>query len=201
MRPATKTQLAQIGDICRRRGIPVPNGIKSMTREDGDRLVRALLYIDGETGPRGRMPGVEMEVDLDLVHQLEASREEKRMETPDKTCSRCKQTKLPAEFGSNKSTPDGLSYYCKECNRELYRERKAKKKRRSEPEPSFTPADEDLDLPAEKAPGPHWCLAELRDPRLSTIQQAQKILVAKFGDVGFQDTAEVLEQIAGLDLA
>lgn len=196
-RPATKTQLAQIADICRRRELPTPRGIDTMTREEGDRLVRALLYIDGDR---------DIDPDLELVHQLEASREEKPMADETKTCNECGETKPSTDYykGSAK---------CKPCYNDRQRKLKAKRAKRKaerraeavkppdlEPEPSFTPADEDLDLPVEKAPGPHWCLAELRDPRLSTIQEAQKILVAKFGDVGLQDTAEVLAQIADLDL-
>lgn len=35
-----------------------------------------------------------------------------------KTCSRCKQTKDVSEFSKDSSTPDGLQYYCKECQRQ-----------------------------------------------------------------------------------
>lgn len=50
--------------------------------------------------------------------------------------------------------------------------------------------------------GEHWCLAELRDPRLSVVRQAQKILDAKgLIDVSIEDTAEILGEIASLDLA
>lgn len=200
---ATKTQLAQIGDICRRRGIAIEVDPSSLTREDGDRLVRALLYIDGDQ---------QLNPDLELVRQLEATRKEKPMEETrtDKTCSRCKETKPVDDFGSNKSTPDGLSYYCKACNRVLYQERKAKKKAKrsdkdekpeaSTPEPAFIPADEDLDL-GQGDGGPHWCIAELRDPRLSTIERAQEIFSTHFGISDLETTAAVLAQIADLDLA
>lgn len=35
-----------------------------------------------------------------------------------KTCPRCGETKTTAEFGSNRSRSDGLSFYCRACNRE-----------------------------------------------------------------------------------
>lgn len=36
-----------------------------------------------------------------------------------KVCSKCKIEKDESEFYSNKRTPDGLSYYCKECHKAL----------------------------------------------------------------------------------
>lgn len=33
-----------------------------------------------------------------------------------KWCNRCKQTKLFAEFGRNRTNRDGLQNYCKKCN-------------------------------------------------------------------------------------
>ena len=38
-----------------------------------------------------------------------------------KTCPRCSRTLALAEFGSNKTRPDGLSFYCRTCNRERSR--------------------------------------------------------------------------------
>ena len=124
-----------------------------------------------------------------------------------KTCNECRETKPATEFYKGNAK-------CKPCYNERQRKREAAKRGGGkaakaqpapEPEPAFTPADEDLDLPdekdvPEKAADPHWCISELRDPRLSTIEQARKILDAKFGDVGLEDTAEVLAQFADLDL-
>lgn len=33
-----------------------------------------------------------------------------------KTCSSCRQVKPTAAFGLNRQTPDGLMYYCRNCN-------------------------------------------------------------------------------------
>jgi hypothetical protein len=33
-----------------------------------------------------------------------------------KTCSQCKETKKPSEFGIDKRKPDGLKYHCKACH-------------------------------------------------------------------------------------
>jgi 5-methylcytosine-specific restriction endonuclease McrA len=38
-----------------------------------------------------------------------------------KTCSKCKLPKLESKFSQDKSTPDGLSYRCTQCNRENVR--------------------------------------------------------------------------------
>jgi hypothetical protein len=35
-----------------------------------------------------------------------------------KTCPRCKEAKSASEFGRNRSRPDGMSFYCLDCNRE-----------------------------------------------------------------------------------
>lgn len=203
-RPATKTQLAQISDICRRRDLPTPRGLATMTREEGDRLVRALLYIDGDR---------DLEPDLELVHQLEASREEKPMAEETKTCNECGETKPSTDYykGSAKCKP---CYLQRQKDRDAARKaRKTKRRAESvskpepevEPEVAFTPADEDLDLDVkgspEKAPGPHWCLAELRDPRLSTVRQAQKVFESVFDrEVSLDTAALVLVGIADLDL-
>lgn len=39
-----------------------------------------------------------------------------------KTCPRCQRTQPFTCFGRNKTLPDGLSYYCLDCNREKARE-------------------------------------------------------------------------------
>lgn len=41
-----------------------------------------------------------------------------------KTCSSCKQDKPTDDFANNKSSPDGLDYYCRECKRAKYLARK-----------------------------------------------------------------------------
>ena len=43
-----------------------------------------------------------------------------------KTCWTCKQTKELAEFGPNKSKPDGLASECRPCKRKQNREYVAK---------------------------------------------------------------------------
>lgn len=45
-----------------------------------------------------------------------------------KCCSQCKVTKLANEFGSDKSQPDGLQSYCKDCRSENHAIKKNKKK-------------------------------------------------------------------------
>lgn len=45
-----------------------------------------------------------------------------------KCCFQCKITKLTEEFGSDKSQPDGLQSYCKDCRSENHIMRKNKKK-------------------------------------------------------------------------
>ena len=40
-----------------------------------------------------------------------------------KTCPRCEIIKTGAEFAKNRSRPDGLDTYCKECRRNLDRDR------------------------------------------------------------------------------
>nr|WP_245766801.1 endonuclease domain-containing protein [Streptomyces colonosanans] len=42
-------------------------------------------------------------------------------------CSRCKRHLLRAAFASNKSMPDGLQAYCKECSAEYHRQRQEAK--------------------------------------------------------------------------
>lgn len=125
--------------------------------------------------------------------------------TTSKTCSRCKETKPVDQFGKNKSTPDGLSYYCKACQKARYREKAAKKTGAPK-----TPAPKPESAKVESKPEPvvasdedtHWCIAELRDPRLSTVVQAQRMLEARLDlQVTLEDTAGVLSAIADLDLA
>lgn len=71
MKPPTKTQQTVIADLTRRLRV---HADAPVSREDADRLIRALLYIDGERGNRGRAPGVDLTADLTLVAQLEATR-------------------------------------------------------------------------------------------------------------------------------
>lgn len=40
----------------------------------------------------------------------------------EKFCVHCQRTRDIKEFGSNKSRPDGLTSYCKDCNREISKE-------------------------------------------------------------------------------
>ncbi|WP_079152247.1 endonuclease VII domain-containing protein [Streptomyces sp. RTd22] len=47
-----------------------------------------------------------------------------------KRCSRCKQDLRRTAFASNKSTPDGLQAYCRECSAEYYRQRQEAKGKR-----------------------------------------------------------------------
>src|SRR4051794_35897204 len=46
-----------------------------------------------------------------------------------KLCPSCGETKPPSEFGRNRSLGDGLSFYCRVCNRDrsnaFYRDRRA----------------------------------------------------------------------------
>lgn len=68
--------------------------------------------------------------------------------------------------------------------------------------PVYDDAGNVIKEPVERVTEGHWCLSELRDPRLSVVRQAQKILDAKgLIDVSIEDTAEILAQIADLDLA
>lgn len=39
-----------------------------------------------------------------------------------KKCSCCKGLKPLTEFSKNRSTPDGLAYYCRPCNQEKQRQ-------------------------------------------------------------------------------
>jgi hypothetical protein len=52
-----------------------------------------------------------------------------RVEVPDgqKYCPRCAEIKPHAEFGSNRSSKDGLTAYCKPCHAVVTRENKIKK--------------------------------------------------------------------------
>src|SRR3954451_2622781 len=47
-----------------------------------------------------------------------------------KKCGDCRSVKDVAEFGKNRATSDGLSVYCRDCNRrrnrQYYRDRRAK---------------------------------------------------------------------------
>jgi len=45
-----------------------------------------------------------------------------------KTCSKCKTTKPLTEFNKTKSNKDGLSFYCKVCNRKTSRQYREKNK-------------------------------------------------------------------------
>ncbi len=59
-------------------------------------------------------------------------------ETETRRCSRCKQKLQRTAFASNKSMPDGLQAYCRECAAEYYRQRqeaKGKKVREKVPAP------------------------------------------------------------------
>ena len=50
--------------------------------------------------------------------ELMNKRKDRIIEYPDeKSCTRCKETKLISEFSKNKLTKDGLSLYCKLCRR------------------------------------------------------------------------------------
>ncbi|WP_416964423.1 endonuclease VII domain-containing protein [Streptomyces sp. Agncl-13] len=46
-----------------------------------------------------------------------------------KRCSRCGESKPRAAFAGNKSIPDGLQAYCRECSAEYYRQRQEAKGR------------------------------------------------------------------------
>jgi len=48
-----------------------------------------------------------------------------------KKCCKCKTPKAVEEFGKNSSTPDGLSYECKQCQREYNRSRQGTPARRA----------------------------------------------------------------------
>lgn len=48
-------------------------------------------------------------------------------ESEGRRCSRCRQTLSRAAFASNKSLPDGLQAYCRECSAEYYRQRQEAK--------------------------------------------------------------------------
>lgn len=50
--------------------------------------------------------------------------------TETKTCSKCGKEKRITLFNRNKSNPDGLSAYCKRCNREYLQERRERIKQR-----------------------------------------------------------------------
>ena len=43
-----------------------------------------------------------------------------------KTCAMCQEPKEPDEFGRNRTTRDGLSYYCRECLATKERARRAR---------------------------------------------------------------------------
>lgn len=45
-----------------------------------------------------------------------------------KVCTKCGKELPLSEFSSKKGTPDGLSYQCKECTREYYREYNKRKR-------------------------------------------------------------------------
>lgn len=51
----------------------------------------------------------------------------------DKRCSSCKETKSLREFGKNRSTKDGHSYYCKPCTRAKQNNKKKAKKKADPP--------------------------------------------------------------------
>lgn len=44
-----------------------------------------------------------------------------------KRCTKCEVEKPVGEFYENPRSPDGLSYWCKGCNREAREERRARK--------------------------------------------------------------------------
>lgn len=44
-----------------------------------------------------------------------------------KICSKCRQEKALSEFGKCAANPDGLQYYCKECQSEYWKTRKKKR--------------------------------------------------------------------------
>lgn len=48
-----------------------------------------------------------------------------------KTCTRCRDTKPVSEFGRDKSSPDGLSWRCLQCLREIDRARYARNSKRA----------------------------------------------------------------------
>ena len=55
-----------------------------------------------------------------------------------KGCPRCKQTKPRSEFGKNVRLADGLDFYCRQCVREINRERRQKYRETVEPRTSGT---------------------------------------------------------------
>lgn len=44
--------------------------------------------------------------------------ESEKPDIRERECPRCRETKGSADFGKNRSRPDGLSFYCKACSRE-----------------------------------------------------------------------------------
>ena len=45
-----------------------------------------------------------------------------------KLCKRCGRKRRGDKFAKNKSTKDGLQTYCRDCNRDMSRERRSAKK-------------------------------------------------------------------------
>lgn len=44
-----------------------------------------------------------------------------------KWCKRCSQSLAPTAFASNRSSPDGLQFYCRACSADIYRQRREAK--------------------------------------------------------------------------
>lgn len=67
----------------------------------------------------------------------------------EKRCTRCESTKPVSVFGKNKSTPDGFSYWCKDCVRAAYREKNGTPKAKTKSK--VTPAKSQANKAAEPA--------------------------------------------------
>lgn len=145
----------------------------------------------------------------------EPSRKDKAaMNQPtEKECNECHEVKDLDEFAKHPAGKLGRNSKCKPCVRTRANAKRPKAKT-SKPAPAkFDPPPEpDLELPAaadvkgspeatDRPGAGHWCLAELRDPRLSTLEQIQGILMDTVGEVPMDRVIDLTKALAELELA
>lgn len=129
-----------------------------------------------------------------------------------KTCVDCGETKPLDEYGKNKSTRDGHARYCKPCKsarNKAYNATRRKKTKKKEDSASVTnrekvkasvastpTPDPQPDPDPPLSPAPNGDLRSLfSDPRLSTLEQLQKILSDLPADITLDTTADVAREL------
>lgn len=114
---------------------------------------------------------------------------EDTMTRTEKKCSRCQETKPADQFGNNKASPDGLTYYCKPCDKARREEKKAAKKPKAPKVEAPKPAEAPT---APEPPSLNGWRAAFADPTLTQLEQLRALV----GVSSLDEAAAISREIA-----